>query len=224
MAQSFRNSPFSDLWIILGRLPWWISLAFALLSWLLLNQYAASPLGTFNSNRTDGVLTAPLFRQLAAYAQYLLPLAFGGLAALSVLSRWAERRQLQADLVETAEQRLQDMDWPTFRRLLEAGWRYKGFRLKGNSLPDSDGSCDLLLERGAEHYLVHCHYWRANRVKLAPLREFFNRIVAEGAEGGFVVTCGEFSDEARAFAIERQIELIDGARLERWLVARRAAH
>lgn len=219
MAQSQRTSPYADLLIIVGRMPWWINLLFAVLSWLLLHQYASSSVSSFSNNKADGVLTAPLFRQLAALAQYLVPLAFVCAAALAGLSRLTQRRLQRTELAETPQQRLINMEWPAFRQLLEAAWRDKGYCLLGNSLPESDGSCDLLLERGAERYLVLCRYWRASHLSVAPLREFFTRIVTEGAEGGFVIICGEFSDEARAFAAERQMVLIDGARLQRWLVA-----
>ncbi len=221
MAQSRRTSSYTDLLIILGRMPWWINLAIALVSWILLHEYSASSISTFSEHRAGGVLTAPMFRHLAMYAQYLLPLGFLCAAAVAVLNRLALRRQSRLFLMQDPAALLSAMGWPAFVQLLEQTYKHKGYRMLGSSLADGDGSCDLLLQRSGERYLVYCRHWRASRLGVAPLREFFTRIVAEGAAGGFVIITGEFCAEARAFAAERQLELVDGARLQRWILAGR---
>ncbi len=221
MARVQRTALFSDLLILLGRLPWWINLVFALLSWLLLHPSASSALPLFGGVTAGGVLTDSLFRQLARYAQYLLPLGFCAVALAALGYRVAQRRQLRSRPELAPVALLQSMEWPAFRLLLEQAFRSKGYRVLGNTLPQADGTCDLLLQRADERYLVHCHYWQVRQLKVAPLREFFVRVVNDGAAGGFVVTQGEFAAEARAFAAERQLELIDGARLQRWVVASR---
>jgi len=45
------------------------------------------------------------------------------------------------------------------------------------------------------------------------VRELYGVMAAEGAACGFVVTSGVFTDEVRAFAVGRNIELIDGKAL-----------
>ena len=45
------------------------------------------------------------------------------------------------------------------------------------------------------------------------VRELYGVMAAKGATGGFVVTSGVFTDEARAFAVGRNIELMDGKAL-----------
>jgi restriction system protein len=45
------------------------------------------------------------------------------------------------------------------------------------------------------------------------VRELYGVIAAERAAGGFVVTSGTFTDEARRFAEGREIELINGEQL-----------
>ena len=42
------------------------------------------------------------------------------------------------------------------------------------------------------------------------MREFYGVMAAGGATGGFVVTSDVFTDDARAFAAGRNIDLIDG--------------
>ncbi|MEH6491951.1 restriction endonuclease [Halopseudomonas sp.] len=221
MARSQRPALLSDLLILLGRLPWWINLVFALFSWLLLHPFASSPLPLFDRAAGGGVLTDSLFRQLARYAQYLLPFGFCAVALAALGYRVAQQRHLQATPPPAPAVLLQTMEWPAFRHLLEQAFRSKGYRVLGNTLPEPDGSCDLLLQQAGERYLVHCRYWHARQLKVAPLRDLFARVVSEGAAGGFVVTRGGFTAEAKMFAAERQLELVDGARLQRWVLASR---
>jgi len=60
-------------------------------------------------------------------------------------------------------------------------------------------------------------------VGLPVVREFFGAMAAEGAAGGYVVTSGQFTKEAKAFASGRNIELIDGAGLKSWIAQQRTA-
>jgi len=50
------------------------------------------------------------------------------------------------------------------------------------------------------------------------VREFFGAMAAEGAAGGYVVTSGRFTQEAKSFAQGRNIQLIDGAGLKRLML------
>lgn len=55
------------------------------------------------------------------------------------------------------------------------------------------------------------------------IREFFGLIAAEGAAGGFVATSGTFTADAKSFASGRNIRLVEGAELGRWIAASRNA-
>jgi restriction system protein len=46
-------------------------------------------------------------------------------------------------------------------------------------------------------------------------------MAVEGATGGYVVTSGQFTSEAKAFTNGRNIELIDGAGLKGWIAQQR---
>ena len=51
-----------------------------------------------------------------------------------------------------------------------------------------------------------------------PIARLHSNIVKQGAKGGYVITTGAFSDNARKFAEGLNIELIDGVKLvEYWL-------
>lgn len=81
----------------------------------------------------------------------------------------------------------------------------------------ADGGVDLVLTRGGEKHLVQCKQWRAFKVGVEVVRELYGVMAAKGATGGFVVTAGRFSDQAKAFSEGRNIELIDGPQLHRMI-------
>ena len=63
--------------------------------------------------------------------------------------------------------------------------------------------------------LVQCKQWKAYKVSVNIVRELYGVMAAQGAAGGFVVTSGVFTADARSFAQGRNIELIDGAALKK---------
>jgi restriction system protein len=60
---------------------------------------------------------------------------------------------------------------------------------------------------------VQCKQWKARQVGVAIVRELYGVIAARGAAGGYVITSGVFTDEARRFADGREIGLIAGDQL-----------
>jgi hypothetical protein len=64
-----------------------------------------------------------------------------------------------------------------------------------------------------ERFLVQCKHWKAYKVDVSVVRELFGLMAAKGAAGGFVVTSGPFTQEAKDFAAGRNIRLVDGEAL-----------
>lgn len=71
----------------------------------------------------------------------------------------------------------------------------------------------MALTKGTEKFLVQCKQWKAYKVGVDVVRELYGVMAATEAVGGFVVTSGRFTDEARKFAEGRNVQLIDGAKL-----------
>jgi hypothetical protein len=61
--------------------------------------------------------------------------------------------------------------------------------------------------------LVQCKQWRALKVGVGVVRELYGVMSARGATGGFVVTSGQFTDDAISFASGRNVKLVDGPKL-----------
>lgn len=64
-----------------------------------------------------------------------------------------------------------------------------------------------------ERFLVQCKHGKTYKVGVSVVRELFGLMAAKGASGGFVVTSGRFTQEARDFAAGRNIRLVDGEAL-----------
>lgn len=77
----------------------------------------------------------------------------------------------------------------------------------------ADGGVDLALRKDGEKFLVQCKQWKAFKVGVTTIRELYGVMAAGGAAGGFVVTSGVFTQEAKSFAEGRNIGLIDCSEL-----------
>ena len=108
---------------------------------------------------------------------------------------------------------LGSMSWRDFERLVGTAFRQRGYTVTGFGGNGSDGAVDLGLMKNGERFLVQCKHWRKQQVGVTVVRELHGVIAAQRAHGGFVVTGGAFTPEARDFARTCEIELIDGLSL-----------
>ena len=137
----------------------------------------------------------------------------GAGAAMSAWRR-RERKQLIGTVARSeAADALDGMSWQQFERLVGEGFRLQGYRVMETGGGGADGGIDLVLNKDGDKYLVQCKQWRAFRVGVEVVRELYGVMAAKGAAGGFVVTSGRFTDEARKFAEGRNVQLIGGTRL-----------
>jgi restriction system protein len=105
------------------------------------------------------------------------------------------------------------MSWQQFEALVGEAFRRKGYAVTETGGGGADGGIDLSLKKDGETFLVQCKQWKATKVGVTTVRELYGVMAARGATGGFVVTSGVFTREARAFATGRNIDLIDGPAL-----------
>lgn len=219
MARRKKTSPFDDLIFIASRLPWWLSLLIAFVAWVIFHSYATSQQPTLTDPKQFGQLAAgTIFQVISMLLQYLVPLAFVFGAIGSVLGR-LKRRRLMEDVASATKpgKTLEGISWQQFEQLVGEAFRRQGFTVTETGGNGPDGGIDLILHKDREKYLVQCKQWRSLKVGVAVVRELFGVIAAEGAVGGFLVTSGTFTSEAKAFASGKNIRLIDNAELGRWV-------
>lgn len=92
---------------------------------------------------------------------------------------------------------------------IRGGQSRYGYSVVSRGGDGPDGGVDLELHMGSDKYLVQCKQWKTSKVGVATVRELYGVMTAERAVGGFVVTSGAFTDDAKAFAEGRSIRLLD---------------
>lgn len=214
MARKRKQSTFEDLIDIAAMFPWWVGVLLALIAYFVLHHYAAAEIAPVVSPGHMGTFVAGHFgKTLATFGQYLIPLAFLIGAGISAFGRH-KRAGLFADVQESSSHSvLNGMSWQEFEVLVGETFRHKGCTVAETGGGGADGGVDLVLRKGGEKFLVQCKQWKAFKVGVTTIRELYGVMAAEGAAGGFVVTSGVFTQEAKSFAKGKNIGLIDGAEL-----------
>jgi restriction system protein len=209
-----KQSTAEDLIDLVAMLPWWAGVTFAVVAYVWLHSIAVAPAPTVVTTAQMGSFVAGQFgKTLAVIGQYLLPLICLGGAAISALGR-AKRKRLLAEVAQNPTAgALDDMTWSEFELLVGEAFRRKGYAVTETGGGGADGGVDLVLSKGGERHFVQCKQWKAFKVGVTTVRELYGVMAARGAAGGFVVTSGQFTADAKEFATGRNISLIDGPAL-----------
>ncbi|MFT7776008.1 restriction endonuclease [Roseateles sp.] len=215
MARRRNRSVAEDIMDLVAKLPWWAGVLLAAGFYLALHAYVSRPVPQATQPGQLGAMAAQvMWRTLAFYGQYLLPLLCLIGAAASAIKRRSRGQLLQRTTANPAADAVNGMSWQQFEQLVGEGFRRQGYQVGETGQAGPDGGVDLELRRDAELNLVQCKQWRAQRVGVTVVRELYGVMAARGAAGGFIVTSGRFTDEARRFADGRSVQLIDGERLK----------
>lgn len=219
MARRKKSPQRPNPWIELAlRLPWWLGVLLALISYIGLHLVARQPLpASLSPGHFGSYVLALLWWGLASIGQYLLPAIFLLGAAISAIRRRKAARLYEAALYADAIAR---MSWQDFELLVAEYFRRQGYAVTNNGGGGADGGVDVFLKKGAKRYLVQCKHWRVLRVGVQPVRELYGVMAAQGVDGGFVVTSGSFTVDACEFAQGLELlGLIDGRALQRGIRA-----
>ncbi|WP_432696977.1 restriction endonuclease [Marinobacterium sp. YM272] len=230
MARKRRSTPLDDLTELASKLPYWLSLGLALIIFLVLDHYTSQPvtMQTQVGSALPTNMTSLMFRPLLLAAQYLVPLALVLGAAISAFKAFTGRK-LAKQYISTPDEGISSneragrsrpsdsMSWQQFELLVGEAFRQSGYRVIDGGDIGPDGGVDVHLKKDGQTYLVQCKHWKTQRVGVAVIRELFGIMVDRGAKGGFIVTSGDFTEEARSFASGKAIGLIDGQKLDKML-------
>jgi restriction system protein len=138
------------------------------------------------------------------YAAFV-PLPFLVIAGVVV---WRRLRQPSARKVAARLEALRALPREEFAAALEQGFRRQGYGV-------TRLGADLQLTRSGRVSLVDCKRWKATRTGIEPLREFHAAGARSEAHELVYVAAGEITDNAKAFAKEKNIRLIGDAELAR---------
>jgi len=209
-----RQGVFDDLMHIGVKLPWRAAVLLAAGAFLVLHLIAVGTSGPATTTTLAGLGTAvghQLTHTFVLFLQFLVPV---GLLIGAIIGYF---KQSQAkSLVRSARanpKAISELTWREFERLVGEAFRQRGYVVTGFGGSGPDGGVDLALVKNDERFLVQCKHWRKDQVGVTVVRELNGVMAAADAQGGFVVTSGQFTREAQEFAKGTQIELLDGEAL-----------
>ena len=202
---------------IVAMLPWWAGVGLAILSYVLFASLAARGVPPVTPSQMGAAVAGTLISTVSQLLKYVVPLLCLAGAGMSAYRR-AERAKLLATATEgDTSLEVSRMTWQQFELLVGEAFRSQGYGVAELGGAGPDGGVDLVLTKNGSRYLVQCKQWRAFKVGVSVVRELYGVMAAQRAAGGFLVTSGRLTEEAKAFAAGKNITLIDGERLAKFL-------
>ena len=191
---------------MLKRLPWWaillIGIVLTCFSWFYpltlhseISLLFARPL-------------EPITRPLGFFMLFLFGL-------LSLLMYLLDRRDRQTFNRTQSLDNVQTLSWRRFERLVSELFCRQGYRVTVRGGDGADGGVDIEARRPSEHVVVQCKHWRKQHVGVKTIRELYGVMIHEHATSATCVTCGDYTEEALAFAKGKPLQLINGRQLLR---------
>ena len=106
------------------------------------------------------------------------------------------------------------MSWKQFEKLLVQVLTRFGFQAEHTGRSGPDGGFDVrCTDSKGQTFLVQCKHWHEREVGVKVVREFLGVLVHEGVTNGLIVTSDLFTQDAKKFAVEKTLRLIDGEKL-----------
>jgi restriction system protein len=214
VARNRKSSVLENLFEIVAMLPWWFGVSAAIGLYWVLHAYATQPVVVATTAaQIVGSLSKTVFVPVAGVFQYVLPLLCLAAAAASAWKASKRKSLVQGITASNSAASLDAMNWQEFELLVGEAFRQKGYKVTELGGAGPDGGVDLILAKGGETTLVQCKQWKAFKVGVDVVRELYGLMAAKGAANGIVVTSGEFTKDAKAFARGRNLWLLAGAEL-----------
>lgn len=233
MSRRRRTSPFEDLIKLASILPYWVSLIIAVVAYLFFHSYAISEVqpvieaGSSVPQNMGGMM----FKTFSTFLQYIIPAAFVFGAVASGFKSYQARVQVKRyeqwsapsstvptlQSPKTPAKPTDEMNWAQFELLVGEAFRKRGFRVIHGGDVGADGGVDVRLRKNGKEYLVQCKHWKTKRVGVTVIRELYGVMVSSGVAGGYVVTSGEFTEEAKSFSEGKSVKLVNSDALARIL-------
>jgi restriction system protein len=152
------------------------------------------------------VIAAALF----AAVQLFLPDIAAFFAALPFLviagyAGWRQFRAPSATSVDDMLAKLRAMSWENFSAVINEAFRRDGYGVS----EIADGAADLELRKSGRVVVVSCKRWKVAHTGIGPLRELYAAKRAHDAHECIYVAVGDFTANARAYATEKAIRLLN---------------
>lgn len=211
MARRKKTSSIEDLLDIASSINWKISLAIAIISYFFFHYFAiqALPVATDLHSVTNS-LPKQLFITFSKFLQYVVPVIF---VIGACVSSFKSKHRIKLLDKQSGIDSIRDMSWQDFELLVGEAFRRKGFEVKENGGGGADGGIDLVLTKNGKKSIVQCKRWKTFSIGVPLIRELYGVMTSERANDCIFVSSGNYTAEARLFAENKPIWLIDGSEL-----------
>ncbi len=188
---------------VLMLFPWWISVLTSAVVYVFLSFIAPNMV-------LENQIMHMMLQAMSGIGHFialflLIP------APLSYLKQREKSKRLDAQKgIET----IRALSWREFEELVGEAYRRRGYTVIENESAGADGGVDLRLRKDGVIHLVQCKQWRSHKVGVSIVREMFGALTSEQAASMTIITSGMFTHEAKNFAQDKAIDLVDGAQLQ----------
>lgn len=176
----------NSLFAVLLRSQWWISFAIAAAIVMLARMILPPAWAVYGM---AGAIPFAVIGCIAAFKQAQKPSSGKVIATLEAVGA---------------------MNWQQFMPLLEEGYKRQGYTVA--RLKNVDAA-DLELGKDYRTTLVAGKRWKAKSVGVDPLRELWESKEKREAHFCVYVATGELSDQAKKYAAEKKIQVVQGPEL-----------
>lgn len=133
-------------------------------------------------------------------------LPFLGIAAIA---GWRQFKTPSQTHVATTLDGLREMPWGQFSVVVAEAFRRDGYEVEALE----EGIVNYVLRKNGYQSLVSCKRWKVAQTGIGPLRELFEAMHSREARDCIYIATGDFTQTAKAFALEKGIRLLSGAEL-----------
>lgn len=210
MARRSKTNFIEDLYFVASKLPWLLSVASAVILFVYLDSKAVMPV--IDPKNPAAQVSGMIVYQFAYWLRYIIPPIFLLGAVASLFANFKRVSLLNNVRYDTAPMQdvMASVSWREFEMLVGQFFREKGYKVS-ETADGADGGIDLRFTASDfKTYLVQCKHWKASKVPVTLVRELYGVMAAEQAAGAFLITSGQFTDDAQVFAEGKKIQLIDG--------------
>ncbi len=204
-----------ELFLDIGKtLPWWLTLPIALLLYFFVPFEIPTNIQFEQPAEIIGIVFGII---LKALFKYFVPVALVFGAIISIYTKFKSNDLFSSISKNGAKKTISELGWKDFEFLLSEWFKKQGYVVQYNGNYGADGGVDIRLSKNDKNYLVQCKHYKSWKVSVDIVRAFFGVMTAQKADGGFIATSGVFTNDAKQFAQEQSIVLLDGAKLEQIL-------
>jgi restriction system protein len=152
-----------------------------------------------------------LVARLVLPEQYVIGGAMAALPFIGIglVTAWRQLRAPSATRVAATLKAVEAMSWREFSKALEDAFRRDGYAIARIGA----SAADFQMTRAGRTSLVNCKRWKAASTGVESLRDLEALKDARDAQEGIYVAIGGVTDNARRYAAEKKLRILEGVEL-----------